>query len=189
MSELQIVRIDKVKWWITTSTTNNRLPVPLCPDHDLRMKAVPPRLRHSAGRYYDGSREDGMKLMCAEGPHFFELERKFSEQKKYVLDRIDAIVFKNVKVLNLDDEALPIAKEKAQTKDGNFYLTSQIMESKRGKQVVIYAGEKGSPAKSQIFISPDEKRLSFDHKDLHPSEVFLKIEATFDDGSKQSLKK
>ncbi|MEX1995693.1 MAG: hypothetical protein WD887_02870 [Candidatus Saccharimonadales bacterium] len=153
------------------------------------MKAVAPRLQHSTGRYYNGSPEDGEKLQCAEGPHFFDLPRKFSEEKEYVMNRVDAKIFEGFKVLNLDDEALPLAKDKVKSEDDKFFLTSQIMESKKGIQVVIYAGEKGSSKKTQLFIDPAAKRLSFDHTNLHPSEVFLKIEATFIDGSKSSIVK
>lgn len=189
MSELNIVRIDGIKWWVTTSEAGIRLPVPLCPDHDLRMKSVPPLIRNSTGRFYDGSRADGMKLECAEGPHSINLHRKFSDEKQYVIDRIDAKVFKGAKVLNLDDEAIPIAKAKAKSKDDKYFITAQLMESKRGLQAVIYAGEKGRDKKTQIFIDPEIKRMTFDHKDLHPSDTFLKIEGTFDDGSKHTIEK
>jgi hypothetical protein len=76
-----------------------------------------------------------------------------------------------MKVLNLDDEAMPVAKEKVTSKDGKYFITAQLMESKRGLQAVIYAGEKGSAKKTQIFIEPEVKRLAFDQKDLNPSEV------------------
>ncbi|MEO6761250.1 MAG: hypothetical protein ABI220_02625 [Candidatus Saccharimonadales bacterium] len=141
------------------------------------------------GTTVEGHLEYATSLKCAEGPHELPIPRTFIEEKQYVIDRVDAKVFKGMKVLNLDDEATPIAKDKIKSKDDKYFVTSQLMESKRGLQAVIYAGQKGSPAKTQIFISPEEKRLTFDHKDLHPSDVFLKIEATFDDGSKQSITK
>ncbi len=49
--------------------------------------------------------------------------------------------------------------------------------------------KKGEKKKTQIFVEPDIKRLAFDQKDLHPTDVFTKLEATFSDGTKASQKK
>ncbi len=188
MADLQIVRIDNIKWWITATEGGGRVPIPLCPTHDLRLTAVPPQI-YSSGHYRDGLAADSIQLKCAEGPHKLDIPRKFSAEKQYVIDRIDAKVFKGAKTLNLDDEAVPIAKDKAYSKDQKFFVKAQLMESKRGLQVAIYAGENGSHKKTQILISPDEKRLAFDQSDLHPSDVFTKIEVTFLDGTKSSIEK
>jgi hypothetical protein len=63
------------------------------------------------------------------------------------------------------------------------------MKSKVGERLVIYAGERGKTNKTQIFVEPRIKRLAFDQKDAHPSDVFLKVEATFEDGSSASMKR
>jgi hypothetical protein len=189
MADLQIVRIDKIKWWVTVDTHGGRILIPLCPQHNLRLTAIAPLVMGNHG-YINGNYSDATRLKCAEGEsHKIEIPRKFSEEKQYVIDKIDAKIFKNVKTLNLDDEAVPIAKEKVYSKDEKFFVTAQLMESKRGIQVVVYAGEKGSKEKTQILISPDEKRLAFDQTDLHPSEVFTKVEVTFLDGTKSIIKK
>lgn len=189
MADLQIVRIDGIKWWITNEVgTAKRIPIALCPQHELRMTPIPPRLRYTGtNQYYDGPSSDAIKMNCAEGPHEISLPRLYYQEKKYVIDRIDAKIFKGSKALNLDDEALPIAKSKAASLDNKYFITAQLMESKRGLQAVIYAGEKGKTKKSQIFIEPETKKMTFDQNDLNPTSVFLKIEATFDDGSKHSI--
>jgi len=186
MNAQETIRIDDIKWWITDSNAV-RVPVPLCPEHHLRLQALPPRVRDRYGAYKDGYEGNAVKLECADGPHQIDIPRKYDEEKLYVINRIDAKIFKGMKVINLDDEAVPLAKDKAVSKDGSFFITTQLMESKRGLQAVIYAGEKGSTSKTQIFIEPEVKRLAFDPKDLHPTDVFLKIEAIFSDGSKQSI--
>jgi hypothetical protein len=117
------------------------------------------------------------------------IPRDFSDERQYVIDRIDAMVFKNMKLLNLDDEAVPIAESKAHSRDDKYFVTSRLMQSKRGLQLVVYAGEKGKPEKTQIFVEPEVRRLEFDRKNLHPNEVFLAVEAIFDDGSSHSIKK
>lgn len=152
MSNLEIFRIDNIKWWITTNASGGRVPVPLCPKHNLRLTAIMPTY-WDGRRSITGSAENSIKLNCAEGPHEIPISRKYFEERQYVIDRIDAKVFKDVKILNLDDEAVPIAKDKKYSKDGKLFVTSQLMESKRGIQVVIYAGKKGSAKKTQILIS------------------------------------
>jgi hypothetical protein len=128
MDSKNIIRIDGIKWWITQSKAGVRLPVPLCPEHDLRMTSVSPKVYNSVSRrYFDGSYTDGTSLKCAEGPHITELSRKYNEELQYVIDRIDAKVFKGMKVLNLDDETIPIAKAKATSKDDKYFITAQLM--------------------------------------------------------------
>jgi len=188
--KFDIVRIDKIKWWITKSSQGNRIAVPLCPDHDLRLQPRIPKVRNPYGSgYVPGRLKDACVLVCAEGPHDLDIPRLYSEEQEYVTNRIDAKIFKGMKDLNLDDEATPMAKDNAKSKSGKYFVTAQIMESKRGVQVVIYAGEKGRLQKTQIFIDPVDKRTSFDNKDLHPTDVFTKFEATFEDGSKHIIEK
>ena len=94
-----------------------------------------------------------------------------------------------MRFINLDDEALPIAEVKLDSKDDpDYFVTGLLTKSKVGLRLIVYAGKKGSPEKSQIFVEPEIKRLAFDQKDLHPSDVFTKVEATFKDGAKQIIK-
>jgi len=130
-------------------------------------------------------------LKCEDCKTLYEIPRNHSEETRYVLDRIDAKVFKGMKVLNLDDEQVPIAKDKV--KDSKHFVKAELMAStKVGKRLVIYAGKlgkKGKKNRTQIFVEPETKRLSFDQTDLHPTEVFTELEATFKDGSKHIIKK
>lgn len=188
MQDKDLLRIDGLKWWMTTDANDHRLPVPLCPDHDLRLTPILPRVYSAIRRAnIDGSASNAVELECAEGPHTFSLPRTYGKEKSYVINRVDAKVFKGMKVLNLDDEMTPIAKDKIKSDDGKYFVTSQLMQSKRGLQLVVYAGEKGSSKKSQIFVEPEVKRLAFDQRDLHPSDVFVEMTATFDDGTKTSI--
>lgn len=182
----QVIMVDGIKWWVTHPTSGPRSITPICPKHNLRMKSVAPR-KYLYGRSTIGYPKEGKILDCAEGPHKFPLKRTYEDEKQYVLDRIDSIVFRNMKILNLDDEAVPISKERLTSKNKKYFVTGQLMESKRGLQLVLYAGEKGKSEKTQIFVEPSIKKLSFDQNNLHPSEVFTKIEAIFRDGTKASL--
>ena len=155
------------------------MPIPICPKHNLRMTPVKP---------YNGYLEDAMSLKCADGDNH-QIPRTISKEKQYVIDKIDARIFKNMKLLNLDDEAIPIAEDKTEIKSGKYFVKTRLINSKRGKQLVIYAGEKGKQEKSQIFVEPEAKRLDFDRNDIHPDEVFVEVTAKFRDGSTHSIKK
>jgi len=174
------VRIDGIVWRIWVDNKNIRQVQPLCPIHSLRLRPVPYTSAYKWG-------ESARTLKCEDCDDLHKIPRIYSSEKIYVIDRVDAKVFKGMKVLNLDDEAMPIAKEKAVSKNGKYFITTQLMESKRGIQAVIYAGEKGSSKKTQIFVEPEVKRLAFDQKDLNPSDVFLKVTATFADGTSHSM--
>lgn len=185
MEKYNIVRIDKIKWWITTDSKGFRLPVPLCPIHNLKMYPVE---KDGYGIYRETFSELTRNLGCAEG-HIMELPREYKSEKRYVLDRIDSKLFKSMKVLNLDDEALPIAESKISSSNNKYFVTSRLMDSKCGKQLVIYAGEKGKSEKTQIFVEPETKRMDFDRNNLHPDEVFVEVTAKFIDGSTHTIKK
>lgn len=177
----QTVRIDKIIWYIRVSLAGQRSIQPLCPKHHLRMVPV----KESYMRLLD----QAYKLKCADCKKPYIIPRAFSEERRYVLDKVDAKVFKGMRVLNLDDEAIPIAEEKIPSEGSKFFVTGCLMKSKVGLRLVVYAGEKGKKAKTQIFVEPDIKRLAFDQKDLHPTEVFTELEATFADKTKFSIKK
>ena len=128
---------------------------------------------------YDGfgSPMPTMNLECLEGPHTIVLDRT---PKKY----------QEAKYFDIDGYLVPASKEaKVKTESGDYFVTTQVMNSeKKGEQIVIYAGKKGAKYKSQIFIDPKHGKITFDQNDINPKDVFVKIEATFRDGSKASIK-
>jgi len=166
--------IDGIKWFVTGNhfTEVN----PLCPKDDLRLSMI----------FND---ESSSLLECPECVQKYRFNREYSEQRQYIINKIASKEFKKIKFINLDDEAIPIAEDKVSSKNGKYFVTARLMESKVGQRLVVYAGEKGKEKKTQIFIEPDIKRLAFDQKDLHPTDVFLKVEAEFDDGTKSNIKK
>lgn len=178
LEEQQIIRIDGIKWWITSSQVA-RFPVPLCPQHNIRLDPKPGLIYSSILHKYVESLESTATIMeCAEGPHSITIPRAFDQEKKYVINRVDALIFKTMSVLNLDDEAVPVANEEFK-KDSPFWIKAKITESKSGTRLIIWAGDKSQKNKTQLFIEPALKRLSFDQNDNHPTEVFAKVEATF----------
>jgi hypothetical protein len=172
----QYITIDGIKWWVNSA----RQVQPLCPKHHLRLQWI---------RSYDNQDwNDRYELGCEECKTPYKLPRGYGREIQYILDKIDAKIFRQAKFINLDDEAIPIAEDKVSSKDNRFFVTSRLMESKTGLRLVVYAGEKGKN-KTQIFVEPKIKRLSFDQKDLHPIDVFTKLEATFSDRIKARMEK
>lgn len=184
MANDQFITIDKIKWWIYESIGGIRTPQPLCSIHNLRLYPM----EDGYSNEYNYGRQSH-SLRCEECGKTHSIPRSFDKEKQYVLDRVDAKIFKGMNFINLDDEALPIAEDKIKSKDSKYFVTSVLTESKTGLRLVVYAGEHGSDKKTQIFVEPDIKRLTFDQKDLHPTEVFTELEATFEDGSKHKMKK
>lgn len=178
MSE-QSITIDKIKWWVPET----RVPQPLCLVHHLRLYPV----KDVYCRFYPNLESHSLK--CQECKELHIISRSIADEKQYVIDKLDAQIFRGMRFINLDDEALPIAEDKIKSKDSKYFVTSLLTQSKTGLRLVVYAGEKGSDKKTQIFVEPDIKRLAFDQKDLHPNDVFAELEATFADGSKHKMKK
>ncbi len=172
------VKIDGVDWYITLNIDKTRNLQPLCPIHGLRLYTP-----HNFREY------ETIILCCAGCKETYKLPRVVSKERVYIIDKIDSETFKKMKVLNLDDESIPIAETKIKSGDNKYFVTGLLTKSKVGLRLVLYAGKQGHSQKTQIFVEPKIKRLAFDQKDIHPSDVFTKIEATFDDGTKSSINK
>lgn len=130
------------------------------------------------------------KLKCPEGPHTIVLDRTPREVKEYIRSKIESKKYQEAKYFDIDGYLIPASKEaKVKTKSGDYFVTTQVMNSeKKGEQIVIYAGKKGAKYKSQIFIDPKHGKITFDQNDINPKDVFVKIEATFHDGSKAGIR-
>ncbi len=174
------VTIDGIKWYIWIDNNNYRNAQPLCSKHHLRLEWL---------KSYSGQPSDERtRLRCEECDSLYQIPRGSKSEIQYVLNKIDAKVFANMKFINLDDEAIPIAEDKV-PKNSEYFVTSLLTKSKVGLRLVVYAGKRGSLRKTQIFVEPEIRRIAFDQKDLHPTDVFTILEATFEDGSKAKLEK
>jgi hypothetical protein len=170
-----LTKLDGIKWSIEM-VEGNRHPVPICPIHHLRLKP-------SSYKY-------ARSLECRECEHPYPIPRVYEDEKEYVLDKIDSTDYKDMETINLDDEFVPLAEERADLpKESPYWIVSKLVESKTGRRLVIYAGEKGKGDKAQMLIDPDIKRLTFDHRDRHPNDIFVKVEVTFDSGDTSTIAK
>lgn len=179
MADKYIV-VDKIKWRIMEQN-GIRTPQPICPTHFLRMRPKPEKY-NLRGSWIDRLESTALRIQCAEGPHTLNIPRSYSEELRYVIDRIDALVFAKVTYMYLDDVAIPMASDEIKDKDSPIWVKAKVTESKSGLRLIVWAGDRSKKNKTQLFIEPELKRMSFDQNDDHPLEVFAKVEATFVDG-------
>lgn len=169
---MNLYKIDGILWGDTYNLT------PYCPTCRLALNVG---YSHESPWAQD-------RLECEDCGHTYKIPRSIDEQTRYVSRKIESLNLKDIKVLNLDDEAIPIAEDKVSIDNDKYFVKAILTESKVGKRLVIYAGEKGKKNKTQIFVEPEIKRLAFDQKDIHPSDIFAKVEAVFLDGTISSIK-
>lgn len=167
--DYRFVRIDDAVWDLDPG-----YPVPYCPTHMLPLSLT-----------WNGGTSS--RYACPEDKQMFIFSREHTAQREYVRSRVAAKSLKDIKVLNLDDEAIPLAEAKDTGEDNPYFVVARLTKSKVGLRLVAYAGEKGNPNKVQLFVEPEIRRLSFDQKDLNPLDVFTSVEAVFRDGSKVRL--
>lgn len=176
MSSHAYVIVDKVKWFIYGES---RTVQPICMKHSLRMY----KTRARAGEVWGSV----STLKCEECTDLLKLPRSVDMERLYIIDKVDALTFSKAKFINIDGDSISIAEDK-QTDDAHF-VKAILTDSKVGKRLVVYVGKRGDKDKSQIFVEPEHKRLSFDQNNIHPSDVFTKFEATFRDGTTHMVEK
>lgn len=170
MNKQQLFIIDGVAWQIDRSFSGYSA-IPICPKHRMELD-VP-------GAY-------SQTLRCPDCQKRYEIPRNFSDERIYVIEKFKAISRQDWELIDIDGALTPVTR-KAKINEDKYFCTAQLRNSKHGPQVVIYAGEKGNNNKSQIFITPNERRLSFDQKDINPADIFSKIIVEFNDGTKHTI--
>lgn len=167
----------KNKHWVYLGDTHVEL---LCPKDMTPMRQVKQVL---------SAWDDSSVVMCPDCGFEYRLDIQLKTAKEDVFRMLGAQRFRKMEMIDVDGINTPVLKKKVSTKDDRYFASLQINESKRGPQLVIYAGEKGRKEKSQIFVTPETKKMSFDHKDAKPTDIFTRITADFVDGSSNEIKK
>lgn len=176
----KLYSVDKILW---TVDKYNGVAVPLCPKDRIELFGI------GDNNYVFATDEVIDELECEECGKKFKLNRSLRDEKKYVIEKVLALDRKEYEIIDIDGMQTPVTKKIKVDPNTEYFCTTQIRDSKRGPQLVIYAGKKGSNRKSQIFISEEERRLSFDQNDINPVEIFSKITAEFYDGTKHTIER
>ena len=166
----QLPIIDGIAWQIDTDIYGRHYAIPICPKH--RIKLNPDKTYPTI-------------MYCPDCEESYKIPRRFPAEREYAIEKYKAIQRKDWDLVDIDGTLTPVTKKEKIGSD-EYFCTAQVRDSKRGPQVVIYAGKKGS-GKSQIFVTPEERRLSFDQSDINPADVFTRITAEFCDGTKHTI--
>ncbi len=172
------VYILKNKHWIYLGKTHLEL---LCPNDMTPMRQLK--------RAWVSEFDDSSVAMCPDCGFEYRLDVQLETAKQDVFRMIGAQRFRKMEMIDVDGINTPVLKKKVSTKDDSYFASIQINESKRGPQLVIYAGKKGAKEKAQIFVTPETRKMSFDHKDVKPTDIFTKVTAEFVDGSVNEIKR
>ena len=97
------------------------------------------------------------------------------------LSMVNAEIFKDAKLVRLDDWYVPEIKGNKE-KVSDYWVKTEVKTDKDGDtMIVIYVGNKNTDEKAQLFIKPEKLQLSNDYKDMDPATVLSKIELTLKD--------
>lgn len=176
--EDKLYRVDNIYWMVDKY---NNVAVPICPKDHIELTYT----------INDDFMTDEMvdELKCEECNRVYKFNRPIRDEKDYAVEKVLALDRKKYEIVDIDGIQTPVTKKIKTNLGDEFFCTTQIRDSKRGPQLVIYAGKKGLGRKSQIFISEEERRLSFDQNDINPADIFSKITAEFYDGTKHTIEK
>ncbi len=127
-------------------------------------------------------------VTCPEG-HTIHFSTQPDEIKKLISRRLESKMYQDADYFDIDGYLVPASKEdEVKVGDSEYFAKAQVKNSeKKGVQVVVYAGKKGQKDKAQIFIDPENRKMTFDQTNLNPNDVFVKLEATFRDGSRTTI--
>lgn len=107
----------------------------------------------------------------------------------YLRRKLSSVAYQEAKIISIDGIQTPLLKTRVIIPDENaeYWVEARLNKSNKGRQIVIYVGEKGSAGKAQLFINSDQEKLSFDHKDRKPEDIFTTIIASFPSGKQMSI--
>ena len=159
--------------------------------------------REESWRTYYGCNSYGIHLHCAQHPameldynsendeHYLICPR--CKRKIYINNKYDTInqcrkmlnieLFKDAKLIRLDDWYVPEIKEKIEDdRISDYWIKTDVKTDKDNDTVVVlYIGNRNSKDKAQFFIKPEKLQLTSDHKDMDPATIISKIEVTLKD--------
>jgi hypothetical protein len=160
-------------------------PIAYCPEHRMRLEIA---LARGGLAQQTTSASGHASLICpTDGKHFPIPNQSFWILQHRFLAALEAADLKEAEIVDVDGYQVPIAKAEPPSKDSEYWAQVRINDTKRGKQLVVYAGKRGAHDKTQIFIDPENDKISFDQNNTHPNDVFTKLTAEFDSGKKTTM--
>jgi hypothetical protein len=163
-------------------------PFAFCPHHRMRLDLFNPT--HNMSGAQAGHLSTPHVLRCPkDGATFSVPDRNFRTYQRHFTAALESLDLKDAQIVDLDGYQIPIAKAEPPAKDKEYWVQARINDTKRGKQIVVYAGKRDTKDKAQIFIDPEHDKITFDQNDMHPNDVFFRLEGQFRSGGKTTLQR
>lgn len=150
--------------------------VPLCPIH--RMELI-----------YNDEWGNATAGACEDCEKEYNWDSEIFAITDYLRRKLKSQAYKEADIVSIDGIQTPQVKTRVKIPEENskYWVEARVNNSDKGRQLVLYVGEKGSNKKMQLFANLDDEKLSFDHKDRKPEEIFAAITATFPSGKRMAI--
>jgi hypothetical protein len=136
--------------------------------------------------YFEGDSLEYYTYKCIKCEFKITLNKSIFEKANDVKRILESDQYKNSEIINLDGDSIRVSRQ--QIDDFDYWADVKISKNKKGQiQLMVLAGSKKENDKAQLFIEPKNEKLSFDQNNLHPKEVFVRVDAIFRD-SNHSIK-
>lgn len=160
---------EGLNWVIDYDMNDNAYPLALCPKQKCNCKLIKSKEQYSIGEY---------KYHCIKCDFKITLNKAIEDKGNDFLNVLESLKYKDVEIINIDGELIRVQRE--EKKDGDYWVDVKISKNKKDElQLMVLAGSKKSKDKVQLFLDPQNERLSFDQNNDHPREIFAKVIATF----------
>jgi len=123
----------------------------------------------------------------ADDKEFPILKQDITLMQRRFFSTLESISLKDAEIVSIDGYQIPIAKNKTPEKDEDYWVEARINDTKKGKQLVVYAGKRGESDKAQIFIDTVNDKISFDQNNIHPNDIFVRLTGQFKSGKRVNM--
>ena len=145
--------------------------IPLCPKQKCNCRLKKSKETYSIGEY---------KYNCVRCDFKITLNKSIEDKASDLIDIIESQKYKDAEIINLDGELVRVLRE--EQKDLDYWVDVKISKNRKDEvQLMVLAGSKKEKNKTQLFLDPQNEKVSFDQNNNHPKEIFSKVVATFKD--------
>lgn len=160
-------------WVVNYDINGNPYYLALCPKQRCNCGLVKSKEKYSIGEY---------KYSCVKCDFKITLNKSIEEKSDEFEKIFESLRYKDAEIINIDGELIRVQREE-QT-DDDYWIDAKISKNKKGDvQLMILAGSRKTKDKTQLFLDPQNERLSFDQNNDHPTKVFSEVVAKFKNSS------
>lgn len=118
------------------------------------------------------------KYKCIQCDFKITFDKSIEDKGSNFSDVIESKKYKDAEIVNIDWDIVRI--QRTYENDDNYWVDAKIWKNRKGEvQLMVMAWVKTKDWKVQLFLDPKNEKLSFDHNDNPPAEIFSKVIAVF----------